>query len=221
MRDELPIMLKLYDYADSGNGYKVRLALHQLGTPYQLVPVDIMRGESRTESFLAKNPNGRIPLLELEDGFCLPESNAILCFVARDSRLLPSEPRAFAEVLSWLFFEQYSHEPYVATSRFILRHLPAAHPRREELTWRLPRAHEALAAMERHLLTRTFFVGERYSVADIGLYAYTHRAHEASLDLSAYPALRRWLARVEAEPGYVPMLPDEPAHPPNGAIQQL
>jgi len=202
-------MWTLYDYRDSGNGYKARLALHQLQIPYRLVEVDIMRGESRTEAFLAKNPNGRIPLLELDDGSCLPESNAILHFVARGSWLVPEEARAHAQVLSWLFFEQYSHEPYLATSRFILRHLPPDHPRRAELPARLEKAREALRVMEQQLARAPYLVGDRYSIADIALYAYTHRASEASLDLSPFPALCAWLARVEAEPRWLAMLDEQ------------
>jgi glutathione S-transferase len=201
-------MLTLYDYADSGNGYKVRLALSQLGVPHRVVPVDILRGESRTEAFLAMNPNGRVPLLALEDGSYLPESNAILCYVARGSALLPDAPSAHAHTLSWLFFEQYSHEPYLAVARYLLRHREPTDDTRAELARRLPKARDALDVMERHLAGRTYFVGEQYGVADIALYAYTHRAPEASISLSPYPAIRAWIARIEAQPGWLPMLPD-------------
>jgi glutathione S-transferase len=206
MRNNRAIMLTLYDFEDSGNGYKVRLALAQLDLPYRLVPIDILKGESRTPAFLAKNPNGRIPLLELPDGSTLPESNAILAYVARDSHLVPKDPFAHAQALSWMFFEQYSHEPYVATSRFILRHLPPSDRTRDELARRLPKAREALSVMEQHLARTPFFVEARYGIADITLYAYTHRAEEASIDLACYPAIRAWIARVEAEPGWIPML---------------
>lgn len=199
-------MLTLYDFEDSGNGYKVRLALAQLGVPYRLVPIDILRGESRTPAFLAKNPNGRIPLLGLSDGSYLPESNAILHYVARDSRLLPRDPVAHARALAWLFFEQYSHEPYLATARFLLRHAPASAERDAEIARRLPKARDALGVMERHLSEAPFFVDGQYGIADIALYAYTHRAAEASIDLRAYPAIQAWITRVEAEPGWVPML---------------
>ena len=199
-------MLTLYDYPDSGNGYKVRLALHHLCVPHQLVALDIMRGESRTPAFLAKNPNGRVPLLRLEDGSYLPESNAILCYVTRGSALLPDDPIAHAHALSWLFFEQYSHEPYLAVARFLLRHREPSDETRAELARRLPKAREALDVMEQHLALTPYFVGERYGVADIALYAYTHRAHEASIALAPYPAIRAWIARVEAQPGWVPML---------------
>lgn len=203
-------MLKLYDYPDSGNGYKVRLVLHQLAIPYALEQVDILRGESRTAAFLAMNPNGRVPLLALEDGSHLAESNAILYYLAHGSRLVPSGPLVLARVLSWLFFEQYSHEPYLATARYILRHLPESADTRAELARRLPKAREALAVMEQHLTSRAYFVDERYSIADVALYAYTHRAHEATIDLAPYPAIRGFIARVEAEPGWTPMLVPPP-----------
>ena len=132
-------MITLYDYLDSGNGYKIRLALAQLGRDYRWIELDILTGKTRTPDFLAKNPNGRIPTLELEDGTCLAESNAILWYVASGTRLVPDEPLQAAQVLQWMFFEQYSHEPYVATSRFIIKHLAQDSPRRAELTDRMDR----------------------------------------------------------------------------------
>jgi glutathione S-transferase len=198
-------MLTLYDYADSGNGYKVRLLLAHLGIPCRRIDLDVDRGETRTPTFLAKNPNGRIPTLELEDGTCLAESNAILCYLADGTPFLPSDRLERAQALQWMFFEQYSHEPYVATPRYILRHLGRDHARAAELGWRIERGHEALRVMETHLARRRFFVGEALSVADIALYAYTHVAHEAEIDLGAYGALGTWLARVAAEPGHIPI----------------
>jgi glutathione S-transferase len=198
-------MLTLYDFLDSGNGYKARLLLAQLARPYRRVELDITTGQTRTPEFLAKNPNGRIPTLELDDGVFLPESNAILWYLGLGSPFVPQDRTAQAQVLQWMFFEQYSHEPYVATPRFILKHLPADSPRRAELPERLARGRAALGVMEAHLKAHPFFVGGRYSVADIALYAYTHVAHEAQLDLAPYPALRAWLARVAAQPGYVPI----------------
>lgn len=200
-------MLTLFDYLDSGNGYKCRLLLAQLNVPYTRVELDIDKGETRTAEFLAKNPNGRIPTLQLDDGTYLAESNAIICYLADGTPFWPAERRARAQVLQWLFFEQYSHEPYVATPRYILRHLGREHPRRAEMPMRLERGHQALQVMETHLAKQPFFVGGRYSIADIALYAYTHRADEADLDLAPYPALRAWLDRVSSQPGYVPMLP--------------
>jgi glutathione S-transferase len=196
-------MLTLYDMADSGNAYKVRLLLHQLGIPVRRIDHDIDKNETRTPAFLAKNPNGRVPLLELEDGTFLAESNAILCYLADGTPFLPAERLPRAQVLQWLFFEQYSHEPYVATPRYILKHLGRQHARAAELPGRIEKGHQALAVMETHLAKRQFFVAERYTVADIALYAYTHVAHEAEIDLKAYPAVRAWLARVAAQPRHI------------------
>jgi glutathione S-transferase len=193
----------LYDYLESGNGYKVRLLLAQLGRSYRWVGVDIMTGATRTPDFLARNPNGRIPALELDDGTCLAESDAILWYLAEGTAFLPAERLAQAQVLQWMFFEQYSHEPYVATPRFIIKHLPADSPRRSELPQRLNQGRAALGVMETHLQGRQFFVAERYSIADIALYAYTHVAHEAQLSLEPYPNVRSWLARVAGRPRHV------------------
>lgn len=198
-------MLTLYDYLDSGNGYKVRLLLHQLDIPYRRVELDIDKGETRTAAFLAKNPNGRVPTLELEDGSCIAESDAILWYLAEGTPFLPEGKLARAQVLQWMFFEQYNHEPYVATPRYILRHLPADHPRRAELPERLARGRAALGVMETHLAKAPYFVGGRYSIADIALYAYTHVADQGGLDLAPYPAIRDWIARVAAEPRYIPI----------------
>jgi glutathione S-transferase len=197
--------LTLYDYLDSGNGYKVRLLLAQLRRRYRLAELDIMTGETRTPEFLAKNPNGRIPTLELDDGTCLAESNAILWYLAEDSPFVPRTHLARAQVLQWMFFEQYSHEPNVATARFILKHLPPDSPRRAELPERLKRGRAALAVMETHLSRRPFFVDDRYSIADIALYAYTHVAEEAQLELGSFPAVRAWLGRVASQPDHVPI----------------
>lgn len=199
-------MLTLYDYLDSGNGYKCRLLLAQLGLPYAHVELDIDKGETRTPDFLAKNPNGRIPALGLENGTVLAESNAILCYLADGSAYLPDDRLRKARMMQWLFFEQYSHEPYVATPRYIIRHLGRQHARMAELPERLAKGYAAFRVMEQHLSSTPFFVGGQYSIADIALYAYTHRADEADMDLSAYPAIRAWLARVAATPGYIRML---------------
>jgi len=199
-------MLTLFDYTDSGNGYKCRLLLAQLKIPYTHVELDIDKGETRTADFLAKNPNGRIPTLQLEDGSFLAESNAIISYLADGTPYWPTDRKLRALCLQWMFFEQYSHEPYVATPRYILRHLGRDHPRMAEMPGRLEKGRAALAVMEQHLAREDFFVGGRYSIADIALYAYTHRADEAELDLAPYPALRAWLARVAGQPGYVKML---------------
>jgi len=198
--------MHLFDYLDSGNGYKVRLLLAQLGQPYDWTNVDIDKGETRTPDFLQRNPNGRIPTLLLDDGTYLPESNAILWYLAEGSRFVPATQLGRAQVLQWMFFEQYSHEPYVATPRYICRHFPADHPRRAELPGRLEKGHAALKVMDGHLATRQFFVNERYSIADIALYAYTHVAPDGGLELTAYPKVREWMARVAAQPNHVQLL---------------
>lgn len=195
----------LYDYLDSGNGYKIRLLLAQLGRDYRWVELDILRGDTRTADFLVKNPNGRIPTLQLDDGRCLAESNAILWYLADDTPYLPAGKLERAQVLQWMFFEQYSHEPYVATPRYILKHLPEDSPRRAELPKRLEQGRAALGVMEGHLAGRQFFVGERYSIADIALYAYTHVAHEGQLNLGPCPAVRAWINRVASQPRHVPL----------------
>ena len=197
-------MLTVHGFRPSGNCYKVQLLLELLGTPYRWVDVDSSAGATRTPEFLAKNANGRVPLLELDDGRLLPESNAILCYLADDTPFLPSDRFERAQALQWLFFEQYSHEPYVAVARFICGWLPADHPRRAELPRLRERGHAALAVMEQHLGARDWFVGGRCTVADLGLYAYTHDAARGGILLDAYPAIRAWLARVETLPGFVP-----------------
>jgi glutathione S-transferase len=198
--------MHLFDYLDSGNGFKVRLLLAQLGMKYQWTHVDIDKGLTRTPEFLKRNPNGRIPTLELDDGTFLPESNAILWYLAEGSRFLPPTQLGRAQALQWMFFEQYSHEPFVATPRYIVRHFAADHPRRAELPARIEKGHAALKVMEGHLGTREFFVNDRYSIADIALYAYTHVAPDGGLDLAPYPSVRTWLDRVAAQPGYIPLL---------------
>jgi len=199
-------MLTLYDYPSSGNGYKVRLLLRQLGIPFRRVDLDIDKGETRTPSFLVKNPNGRIPTLELEDGTCLAESNAILFYLAEGTPFLPEERLARAQTLQWLFFEQYSHEPNIATSRYWLTHGFEMTPERKAmLAMKKKGGLDALSVMERHLASRPFFVAGRYTIADIALYAYTHVAEEGGFPLAPCPAIRAWLERVAAQPNHVPI----------------
>lgn len=198
-------MFTVYGMSDSGNCYKVKLALEQLALPYRWVEVDSARGETRSETFLAMNANGKVPLLVLEDGSFLPESNAILNYLADGSRLLPAGRLERARVLQWMFFEQYSHEPYVAVARSILRYQPADSPRRAELPRLHERGNQALAVMEQHLRLEPFFVAGRYSIADIALYAYTHCAADGGFDLEGFPAVAAWLDRVRNEPRHVPM----------------
>jgi glutathione S-transferase len=198
-------MIRLYDFLPSGNGYKVRLLLRQLSIPYELVEMDITRGETRTPAFLAKNPNGRIPLVELDGGRLLAESGAILFYFAEGTRFLPSDHWKRAEVLQWMFFEQYSHEPYVAVARAWLHLFGLDEARRRQLPQKQKLGYDALGVMERHLAAREYFVGDQPSIADIALYAYTHVADEGGFDLARFPAVQRWLARIRSLPGYVPI----------------
>jgi glutathione S-transferase len=198
-------MLIVYGMADSGNCYKVKLALEQLRLPYRWIEVSTAKGETRTAEFLACNPNGQVPTLELEDGSFLPESGAILHYLAEGTPLLPAERLAHARVLQWMFFEQYSHEPCIAVARAILRYQPPDSPRRAELPRLQERGRKALAVMEQHLGGEPFFAAGRYTVADIALYAYTHCAADGGFDLEAYPAVRAWLERVRAQPRHVPL----------------
>ena len=196
-------MLTLYDYLSSGNGYKCRLLLAQLGIPYRRVELDIMRGETRTPAFLARNPNGRIPALELDDGNVLAESDAILFYLAEGTPFLPDDRLGRARVLQWLFFEQYSHEPFIAVARFILHLLPPDAPRRAELPRLHQGGHAALAVMERRLAEHPFLVADRYTIADIALYAYTHVSDEGGFDLAGYPGVQAWMERVAGQPGHL------------------
>jgi glutathione S-transferase len=205
MKRDVPAVRRLYDYPDSGNGYKVRLALAQLGIPYEYIEIDILAGETRRAPFLDKNPNGRIPLLELDDGTCLAESGAILFLLAEATALLPDASLARAHALQWMFFEQYSHEPCVAVARFWCRHPEHSDFTPDELDCKREGGARALDVMERHLQAHDFFAGGAYSIADIALYAYTHVAEEGGVALGGRAALQAWLARVRAQPGYVEM----------------
>ena len=198
-------MYTVYGDQLSGNCYKVKLALHLLDQPYQWRDIDILKGETQTAEFLAMNPNGKVPVLQLEDGTCLWESNAILNFLADGSDLLPREPRLRTQVLQWQFFEQYSHEPYVAVARFIEFYLGLPEERREEYARCHKGGYKALKVMEKQLEQTPYLVGDSYSIADITLYAYTHVAHQGGFDLSTFPAINAWLARVADHPRHVAM----------------
>lgn len=200
-------MITVYGMSMSGNCYKLRLLLEQLGRDYRWIEVDSARGETRTPAFLARNPNGRVPLIELEDGRVLVESNAILCWLAEGTGFVPADAWQRAQALSWMFFEQYSHEPYIAVARFIRGWTPVDSPRRADLPRLRERGHQALAVMERHLQSADWFGGAAYGIADIALFAYTHCAGDGGFDLSAYPRIGAWLERVRATPGFVPMPP--------------
>jgi len=196
-------MYRLHDFLASGNGYKCRLILHHLGLPFERIEVDILRGGSRTEAFGRLNPEQRIPVLELEDGGALPESNAILCYLAEGTPWLPAGRADRAQVLRWLFWEQYSHEPNLATVRHWVLHPSPDEDRRRLLPRKRELGERALSVMERHLAGRAWFVGAGPTVADLALYAYTHVAPEGGFDLAPYPAVRGWLERVAALPGHV------------------
>ena len=197
--------MRLYDCLESGNGYKCRLLLALLGIPFERIEFDVMMGETRTPEFLEINPNGRIPVLEFDDGQRLSESGAILFYLAEGTPFLPDERWARAEVLQWMFFEQYSHEPYVAVARFWLHLLEMTEERRKALPEKHERGHAALGVMEGHLAEHDYFAAGRYTIADMALYAYTHVAHEGGFDLTGYPAIGAWLGRVAAQPGHIPI----------------
>ena len=198
---------KILVYGDSisGNCYKIQLLCAQLDIPYDWQEVDILKGDTRTDDFLAMNANGKIPLLALPDGRYLSESNAILGYLAADSDLAGRDRYTRAEILQWMFFEQYSHEPNIATSRFIVHYLGSPPDRQAALEEKRISGYKALDVMEGELESKEFFVDDKYSLADIALYAYTHVASDGGFDLKEYPAIRAWLGRVEATPAYVPM----------------
>jgi glutathione S-transferase len=198
-------MLTLHQMHISGNCYKVRLAARQLGITLRLKEYGLHDGTTRTPEFLAKNPNGRVPLLELEDGRFLPESGAILWYLGEGTGLIPQDKWHRAQALQWMFFEQYSHEPYVAVARFWLAYAPKAGlDKKRHLVgeWH-EKGNAALAVMETHLAHRDWFAGDAYSIADIALYGYTHCAAEGGFDLTRYPAVTAWISRVASTPGYI------------------
>jgi glutathione S-transferase len=200
-------MLVLHQMHMSGNCYKIRLAARQLGIPLTLVDYGLHDGATRTPQFLAKNPNGRVPLLELDDGRYLAESGAILWYLSEGSDLQPTDKEGRSRMLQWMFFEQYSHEPYVAVARFLRGYATDEQRarRREQFPHLLEQGNAALGVMEKHLAEHDWFAAGRYSIADIALYGYTHAADEGGFDLARYPAIGRWLARVAAQKGYVPL----------------
>ncbi len=198
-------MLRLYDFLESGNGYKVRLLLTQLGIPFERIEMDITKGATRTPEFLARNPNGRIPTIELDDGTFLFESNAIMYYFADGTPFFPTDRLERAQVFQWMFFEQYSHEPFIAVARAWLHVFGLDEERKRLLPQKQKLGYDALGVMEGHLAKRSYFVGERYSIADIALYAYTHVADEGGFDLSRFLNVQAWLARVKAQPRYIPI----------------
>ena len=197
--------MKIYGDIQSGNCYKVKLLTSILGIPHDWVHIDILRNETLTKTFLQKNPNGKIPLLELDDGRVLAESNAILNYLAVGTELLSQDPFEYAKIQQWQFFEQYSHEPFIAVARFIAKYLGMPNDRKADFESKQQGGHKALAVMEQQLKATPFLVGSKLSTADISLYGYTHVAHEGGFDLSQYPSIQQWLARIESHPRYIGM----------------
>jgi glutathione S-transferase len=199
-------MYTLYSMRRSGNCYKVRLALAQLGIAHDLVEIDILQGETRTPEFLAKNPSGHVPLLEVAPGRYIAESNAILWYIAGQSALVPKDRIDRAETLQWMFFEQHSLEPNLGAAYFWLTLVKGGRElQRHALEDWMEEGYRALGVMEKHLARHPFFAAGRYTIADIALYAYTHVAHLCDYDLSRFPAIRAWLDRVIAQPDHVTM----------------
>lgn len=197
--------MKIYGDSQSGNCYKLQLVASFLNIHYEWIELDIKNGETKTESFLKLNPNGKIPILVLGDGRVLSESNAILNYLAEGSNLLPNDPFLKAKVLQWQFFEQYSHEPYIAVARFIQHYLGIPEERRLEYESKQVGGHKALKVMEQQLSETTFLVGDHFTIADISLFAYTHVAHEGGFDLSTYPNIQTWIQRIKNLNRFQPM----------------
>jgi len=198
-------MLKVYGISPSGNCYKVKLLLSHLGEPFTWIEVDARGGETKSDAFLAMNPFGRTPVLEIEPGVHLAESGAILCYLAEGTPYLPDDRLARSRVLEWMFFEQNSHEPYIANARYIAGILKKEHEYADKLEELRNRGYAALNVMETRLARHHYLTGDRYTIADIALYAYTHVAGEGGFDLDRYPAIRAWFERVEGQEGYVTM----------------
>jgi len=198
-------VITVYGYSPSGNCHKLRMLLGHLGREYRWIETDSAHGATRTPQFLAKNPNGRVPMIELHDGRIMVESNAILCWLADGTAYLAGDAWQRAQTLSWMFFEQYSHEPYVAVARFICGWTPLESPRRADLPKLRERGHQALAVMEKHLASNEWFSSLGYGIADIALFAYTHCAEDGGFRLAGYPGIGRWLDRVRARKGFVAM----------------
>lgn len=197
--------MKIYGDRQSGNSYKLLLVTSFLEIPYKWQDIDIKKGETKTDSFLKLNPNGKIPILILDDGRILSESNAILNFLAEGSDLIPKDHFEKAKVLQWQFFEQYSHEPYIAVARFIKHYLGVPEERRAEYESKQEGGHKALGVMETQLTKNKFLVGDSMTTADISLFAYTHVAHEGGFDLSSYPKVLEWIKRIESLDRFKPM----------------
>ncbi|HEY5598148.1 MAG TPA: glutathione S-transferase family protein [Kiloniellales bacterium] len=206
-------MLTLYGNLESGNVYKVRLLLAQIGVAHRRIEVNQVRGEPMSEAFRAINPIGKVPAIRLDDGRVLSESGAILYYLAQGHPIWPTDAWTQAQVLRWMFFEQYSHEPYIAVNRYLLRFARDAQGAAERIAANAVKGEQALQTMERHLRGHDWFGADRYSLADIALYAYTHVAHEGGFDVARYPAVLGWLARARARPGHIGMMLETSAEP--------
>lgn len=196
-------MLKIYGDVKSGNCYKVKLVAEQIQAPYHWIDVDIIKGETQTPEFKEVNPTGKIPVLVTSAGKTLAESNAIIWFLAQDTHLLPKEQFEQAEILQWMFFEQYMHEPFIATARFIKIYLGNPASKQGELASKMEKGYLALDVMEQHLTSTDFFVGGVYSIADVALFAYTHVAEEGGFSLKDYPNIRHWIERVKSQKHFI------------------
>ena len=196
---------RVYGDIRSGNCYKVKLLLQQLNIPHEWVHMDVLSSETRSAEFLAKNPVGKMPTLEISPGNYLTESNAILCYLAEGSELFPNEPLNRARVMQWLFFEQNQHEVNIAEARFIQKFLRQDQQKADLMREKRHKGYKVLQIMDDHLGKQTFFVDNRYSIADISLYAYTHCADEGGLDLSRFPRVENWLARVKGQARHITM----------------
>ena len=196
-------MYRLYDFLPSGNSYKIRLLLNLLDIAYERIDTNILNKETRTSEFLDKNPNGKIPLLEIAEDKFLAESNAILYYLSQGTEYFPNDKYVQAQVMQWLFFEQYSHEPYIAVPRFWITELKQADKYQQQIEQKREPGYKALDVMEQHLSSHDFFVGETYTIADIGLYAYTHVAEEGGFELNQYSAILAWFKRIEAHPKHI------------------
>ena len=198
-------MIRLYNFQDSGNSYKIRLLLTQLQIPFERIDIDLLGGETRMPRFRARNPLGQTPFIELDDGRVLAESNAILWYLAEGTPFLPEDRWTRAQILQWMNFEQYRLEPNIGTPRFWMLMLNEGEKRRAAIEEKQAAGERALQVLERHLAREPFMVGGRYGIADISLYAYTHLAEEAGYSLAGFPAIRAWFGRVAAVPGHVPI----------------
>ncbi len=197
--------MKIYGDIQSGNCYKVKLLTSLLNIKHEWIEVDILANETQTNAFLKKNPNGKIPLLELTDGSYISESNAILNYLAFDSSLVGTCRFSSAKILQWQFFEQYSHEPFIAVARFIAKYLGLPQERKSEYEAKQIGGHKALSVMEEQLQLTPYLIGSEITIADISLYGYTHVAHEGGFDLSAYPSIQQWIKRIQSHPQYIAM----------------